>query len=163
MKNFVKYMLASLLVITLICNGFLVFYLDKKKKPIPSIIRFDYGIHNTFIYCERSAEIKSIQHNYSENSFTIGKSKLLCGDDSVYFINDREKIRLEDYEGYGFVINSEGELLYSMNTPVKKQEKVYITPSGKKYHRDMYCAGRTGFEMPIETAKLLREPRSLCA
>lgn len=121
MKNFVKYMLASLLVISLICNGFLVFYLVKKKKPIPSIIRFDYGIHNTFIYCERSAEIKSIQHNYSENSFTIGKSKLLCGDDSVYFINDREKIRLEDYEGYGFVINSEGELLYSMNTPVKKQ------------------------------------------
>ena len=159
MKNIVKYILSTLLIISLICNGLLAFYLVQERKPLPSVIRFGYDMHD----CEKSAENNTIKLDYNENSFTIGSSKIICGDDSVYFENANEKIRLADYEGYGFVINSEGELLYSMNTPVKKQEKVYITPSGKKYHRDMYCAGRTGFEMPIETAKLLREPCSLCA
>ena len=163
MKNTVKYILAILLAISLICNGFLAFHLVQERKPLPSVIRFGYDMHNTVIYCEKSAEINAIMLNDSKNSFTIGSSKITCGEDSVYFENGKEKIRLDDYEGNGFVINSEGELLYSMNAPVKKQEKVYITPSGKKYHRDMYCAGRTGFEMPIETAKLLREPCNLCA
>lgn len=120
-------------------------------------------MHDTVIYCEKSAEINAIMLNGSENSFTIGSSKIICGDDSVYFENVNEKIRLADYEGFGFVINSDGELLYSLNTPVKKQEKVYITPSGKKYHKDQYCAGKTGFEINIETAKLMREPCNLCS
>ncbi len=163
MKNIVKYILSTLLVISLICNALLCFYLFKEKKPTPSITRFYYDMHDTVIYCERSEKIDTIIHDYDENSFTIGGSKLLCAEDSVYFINAKEKIRLSDYEGYGFVINNEGELLYSMNTPVKKQEKVYITPSGKKYHKNRYCAGKTAFDMPIETAKCLREPCNLCA
>lgn len=163
MKKLKNILFVAMLFISLIFNGLLCYYIHETAKPTPSITRFYYDMHDTVIYCEKSAEINAIMLNGSENSFTIGSSKIICGDDSVYFENANEKIRLADYEGYGFVINSEGELLYSMNTPVKKQEKVYITPSGKKYHRDMYCAGRTGFEMPIETAKLLREPCSLCA
>lgn len=163
MKNIVKYILSTLLIISLICNGLLAFYLVQERKPLPSVIRFGYDMHDTVIYCEKSAEINAIMLNGSENSFTIGSSKIICGDDSVYFENGKEKIRLADYEGYGFVINSEGELLYSMNTPVKKQEKVFITPSGEKYHRNQYCAGKNRVQMPIETAKLLREPCSLCA
>ena len=128
MKNIVKYILSTLLIISLICNGLLAFYLVQERKPLPSVIRFGYDMHDTVIYCEKSLEINAITLNDSENSFTIGSLKIICGDDSVYFENANEKIRLADYEGCGFVINSEGELLYSMNTPVKKQEKVYITP-----------------------------------
>ena len=157
-----KIVLATVLSISLVCNALLCFYIAETEKLTPSITRFYYDMHDTIIYCEKSEEINAIKLNDSENSFTIGKSKLLCSDDSVYFINEKGKIRLADYEGFGFVINSEGELLYSMNAPVKKQEKVFITPSGEKYHRNQYCAGKNRVEVPIETAKLLREPCSLC-
>ena len=163
MKKFVKYVVSTLFIVSLISNVILCYYIYETAKPTPSITRFYYDMHDTVIYCEKSAEINAIMLNGSENSFTIGSSKIICGDDSVYFENGKEKIRLADYEGYGFVINSEGELLYSMNTPVKKQEKVFITPSGEKYHRNQYCAGKNRVQMPIETAKLLREPCSLCA
>lgn len=163
MKKILKYALATLLVISLICNGLLCYYIHETEKPVPSITRLCYDMHDTVIYCEKSADINTIQFNQKENSFTIGKSKITCEEDSVYFTNDEKRIRLADYEGFGFVINSEGELLYSMNTPVKKQEKVFITPSGEKYHRNQYCAGKSRVEVPIETAQLLREPCSLCA
>lgn len=162
MKKIVKYMLATVLVISLLCNGLLCYLLVQERKPLPSVMRFGFGVHDTFIYCEKADDINAIKVNHNENSYTIGKSKIMCTDDSVYFINDEESIRLADYEGFGFVINSNGELLYSMNAPVKKQEKVFITPSGEKYHRNQYCAGKNRVEVPIETAKLLREPCSLC-
>ncbi|MBQ7005259.1 MAG: hypothetical protein IJN68_02385 [Clostridia bacterium] len=60
-------------------------------------------------------------------------------------------------------MNSEGELLYSLNTPVKKQQTVYITPSGKKYHINRHCGGKTSFEIALETAKLFRKPCNICA
>ncbi len=163
MKKIVKYLVSALFIVSLVSNVILCYYIYETEKPTPSITRFYYDMHDTVIYCEKSADINAIKLNGKENSFTIVKAKIACEEDSVYFINDEECIKLADYEGYGFIINSEGELLYSLNAPVKKQEKVYVTPSGKKYHRDIYCAGKTGFEISIETAKRLREPCSLCA
>lgn len=163
MKTIKKYCIFGLLVMSLFCNALLCFYLTQDKKSEPSITRFYYDMHDLIIYCEKTAEVNTIRADYSENSFTIGDSKLLNADDSVYLINNKEEIRLSDYEGFGFVINSDGELLYSLNTPVKKQQTVYITPSGKKYHTDPDCAGKTGFEIALETAKHFREPCNICA
>ena len=163
MKKFIKYLVSILFIVSLISNGLLCYYIYETEKPTPSITRLYYDMHDTVIYCEKSADMNTVKLDYNENNFTIGKSKITCKKDSVYFINDEECIKLADYEGYGFVINSDGELLYSMNIPQKKQEKVYITPSGEKYHKDKHCAGKTGFELPLETAKLLRTPCMLCA
>ncbi len=119
-------------------------------------------MHDTVIYCEKNEETQSVKLNYDKKLFTIDNSSLLCADDSVYFIGSEGEIRLSDYEGEGFIINNNGELLYSLNRPTKKQVKVYITPSGKKYHTDPNCAGKTGFEMPLDTAMLLRTPCNIC-
>lgn len=162
MKTVKKYLFFALLVMSLFCNALLCFHIVQKKSE-PSITRFYYDMHNLIIYCEKTAEINTIKADYGENSFTIGESRLLNTVDSLYLINNKEKIKLSDYEGFGFVINSEGELLYSLNTPVKKQQTVYITPTGKKYHTDPDCAGKTGFEIELETAKLFRQPCSICA
>lgn len=163
MKNSKFFLLTGLLFVSLFCNAILCFYLVRTNNPEPSITKFRYEMHDTVVYCDKSYETKAIKLDYDENSFTIGKSKLLNTYDSVYLVTDEKKIRLSDYEGLGFVINSEGKLLYSLVTPAKKQEKVYITPSGKKYHRDKYCAGKTGFEIELDTAQLLREPCNICA
>ena len=163
MKKLKNILFVAMLFISLIFNGLLCYYIHETEKPTPSITKFYYDMHDTVIYCEKAAENNVIKLTLNPNSYTIDKAKITCEEDSVYFINDEECIKLADYEGFGFVINSDGELLYSLNTPVKKQEKVYITPSGKKYHKDQYCAGKTGFEINIETAKLMREPCNLCS
>ena len=163
MKNFKKYILTVLLILSVMCNALLCFYLLQAKKPVPSIVKFGYDKHNTVIYCEKAEDVNTVKLDTNKNIFTIGDSKLLSAEDALYFITPEEKIKLTDYEGSGFIVNSKGELLYSLNTPAKKQETVYITPSGKKYHKDAFCAGKTGFEINIETAKLLREPCNICA
>ena len=157
------YLLISLLTVSLFSNILLCFHIVHKENPNSSISKFTYSMHDTVIYCEKSSEVNTIKADFDENSFTIGDSKLLNADDSVYLISHKGKIRLSDYEGFGFVINSEGDLLYSLNTPVKKQQTVYITPSGKKYHTKQSCAGKNSIETDLETAKLLREPCKLCA
>lgn len=123
MKTTKKYLISSLLVMSLFCNFLFCFYLTQEKKSEPSITRFHYDMHDLIIYCEKTSEINTIKADYGENSFTIGESKLLNADDSVYLVNNKEEIKLSDYEGFGFVINSEGELLYSLNTPVKNNHQ----------------------------------------
>ncbi len=163
MRALKKYILTALLILSVLCNALLYFYLLQERKPTPSITKFSYSEHDTVIYCEKSPDTQTVQLEVDKNTFTIGDTKLMSTDEALYLINPNEKINLSDYEGFGFVINSDGELLYSMNTPEKKQETVYITPSGEKYHKDPYCAGKTGFEISLETAKLMREPCNLCA
>ena len=162
MKPVKKYLIFALLVMSLSCNALLCFHIVQKK-PENSITKFTYDMHDTVIYCEKNAEVNTVKADYDKNIFTIGDSRLLNTVDSLYLINNKEKIKLSDYEGFGFVINSEGELLYSLNTPVKKQQTVYITPSGKKYHTNRHCGGKTSFEIALETAKLFRKPCNICA
>ena len=162
MKISKKSLLTILLVISLICNAFLCFSLIQERKPTPSIIKFGYDELNTVIYCEKSDRSIPVKLNYEKNIFTIDISKLLYENDSIYFITPYEKINLSDYEGVGYVINDNGELLYSLNTPAKKQQMVYITPSGKKYHLKKNCAGKNGIKIEFETALLLKEPCSIC-
>ena len=163
MKALKNYMFMTLLVLSVLCNILLCYYLSEANKPSSSIVRFGFSEHDTVIYCEKSKDVQSIKIDTDKRIYTIGNAKLISKADALYLAAAEEEINLSDYEGFGFVINSNGELLYSLNTPTKKQQTVFITPSGKKYHTDRYCAGKTGFEIGIETAKLLREPCSICA
>ncbi len=163
MKAVKRYMFVVLLVLSVICNIFLYYHLLQERKPLPSIIKLSYSEHDAFVYCEKAPDVQAVKLEADKNTFTIGNAKLVNTPEALYLTNSEEKINLSDYEGFGFVINSDGELLYSLNTPLKKQETVFITPSGKKYHKDRYCAGKTAFEMSLETAKLMREPCDICA
>lgn len=162
MKNSKNFLLTLLLAVSLICNTLLCIYIFRIVNMSSSTVKLNFTEHNTVIYCEKSDDINNIALNTDKKLFTVGDSKLLNAGDSVYFIGAQGEIKLSDYEGEGFIINSDGELLYSLNVPVKKQETVYITPSGKKYHTSLSCAGKTGFEITLETAKLLRTPCSIC-
>ena len=71
--------------------------------------------------------------------------------------------------GDAFIVNSDGELLYQMvkseNTEAENEEseKVFVAPSGEKYHSDIYCAGKRSFETDLKTAELFgRKPCSIC-
>ena len=164
MKKIKKYLFVVLLILSVLSNAVLYFQLLQVKKTVSSVTKFSYSEHDTVIYCEKSPDVQTVKLEADKNTFTIGDAKLVNTPEALYLINPEGKINLSDYEGFGFVINSDGKLLYSLNTPSKKQETVYITPSGKKYHKDPYCAGKTAFEAPLETAtKLLREPCKICA
>lgn len=163
MKALKKYLIVVLLVLSVMCNALLYYYLFQERRPVPSIIKFSYSEHDAFVYCEKAPDVKSVRLEADGNTFTIGNAGLVNESEALYLISPNGKINLSEYEGFGFVINSDGELLYSLNTPSKKKEKVFITPSGKKYHKEPTCAGKTGFELPLETAKLMREPCSICA
>lgn len=163
MKNFRNLSLTVLLVLSILCNAILIFNFLNISKPSPSIIKLSFGEHDTVIYCEKSDDIKNVRVDTNKNTYTIGNAKISYTEDAVYLSSLKKRINLSAYDGFGFIVNSNGELLYSLNVPCKKSEKVYITPSGKKYHRDPHCAGKTGFEINVETAKLVREPCSLCA
>ena len=163
MKALKKYRFMTLLVLSVLCNILLCYYLSEANKPSSSIVRFVFNEHNRVIYCEKSREVQSIKINTDKGIYTIGDAKLINEENSLLLVTPEEKINLSDYDGLGFIINSNGELLYSLNIPIKKQQMVYITPSGKKYHTNIYCAGKTGFEISLDTAKLMREPCSLCA
>lgn len=163
MKAFKKYLLVVFLVLSLLGNALLYYYLVETNKPSFSILKLELGENNTVIYCEQSADSKSLEVDLKNRVYKIDKATLISKDDGMYLVTLENEINLSEYEGSGFVINSNGELLYSLNTPRKKQAKVYITPSGRKYHTDPDCAGTTGFEIVLETAKLLRKPCSICA
>lgn len=164
MKHKTFVLIISLLTLSLLCNGLLFYYVSELIKPKPSITKFSFTDYDTFIYCERSADVKSVNIDMQKGCVTIGESKFLKESGKVYLIGKDGKINLSSYDAEGFIINSDGELLYSATTPTLKKEKVFITPKGEKYHTDAYCAGKTGFEAPLETAKLLeREPCKICA
>jgi len=163
MKSILKYLIACLLVLSFLANGLMFYYIKETGKPYPSISRLTLGVNNTVIYCENSAGVRDFLVDMQENSFQFGKAKLVNGD-NIYLQTPENKINLSSYEAQGFVINSSGEILYSLVTPTLKKQKVFVTPNGGKYHTDAYCAGRTGFEIEYETAIMFdREPCKLCA
>ena len=119
MKTIRKLLLHFLLFTSLICNILFAYFLFQEAYPSCSIIKFNYKMHDTVIYCEKTDKTTPVKLDYNRNIFEIGNSKLIYEDDSVYLVNPEEKIKLSDYEGSGVIINSDGEILYILNTPKK--------------------------------------------
>lgn len=163
MKKAKRYLIVFLLIISLLGNGILLYYIKETEKPKPSIMKLSGGESDMVIYCERSAEDHITKIDYEEHSVTVGSSKILNEGDSVYFMGSNGNVNLALYDAQGFVINSSGELLYSLTAPALKKQKVFVTPKGEKYHSDIYCAGESGFETDYETAILFdRQPCKIC-
>lgn len=163
MKKAVKYLIAFLLVLSLSANGLMLYYIKETEKPHPSISKITFGEHNTVVYCEKTADVQAFRVDSAEKSFQFGDSKLVESD-NLYLITSGGKINLSDYDAKGFVIDSEGNILYSLAEPSLKKEKVFVTPSGHKYHTDIYCAGKNGFEVDCETALAFdRRPCKNCS
>ena len=165
MKKAGKVLFKVLFVISVICNLLLSYYLYENLRPIPSVMRFgfDLGKGETVIYCETSADISVIDADFEEKIYKIGDAEIHYKDD-IYFVSHGKRINLSETGSQAFVINSDGELLYQMVKPEKEMgETVFATPSGKKYHSDIYCAGKSAFETEKETAELFgRTPCSIC-
>ncbi len=128
-------------------------------------MRFGFGLgeEEMVIYCETSADITVTEANFEERIYKIGDAEIHYKDD-ICFISHGKKINLSETGADAFVINSDGELLYQMVKPKKEiGETVFVTPSGKKYHSDPYCAGKSAFETEKETAVLFgRTACSIC-
>ena len=163
MKNAMKYVIALLLAISLSCNGILFYYIKETEKPKPSIMKLSGGESDMVIYCERSENDNITRIDYEEHSVTAGASKILNEGNNVYFFGNNGQVNLSLYDAQGFVINTNGEVMYSLTVPTLKKQKVFATPNGKKYHADDFCAGKTGFETDYETAILFdRQPCKIC-
>lgn len=163
MKKVMKVIFGILFTLSVACNLLLSYYLYENIRPIPSVMRFEFSEQNMVIYCERSADITATDVNLNECTYKIGDAEIYYKDD-IYFVAHGKRINLTETGSDAFVINSDGELLYQMVKPQKEiSEIVYATPSGKKYHSDIYCAGRTAFETDTETAESFgRKPCSIC-
>lgn len=165
MKKAGKVLFKVLFVISFVSNLLLSYYLYDNLRPIPSVMRFGFGLgeEEIVIYCETSADITATQINFEEQTYTIGDAKIHYKDD-ICFEAHGKKINLSETGSNAFVINSDGELLYQMVKPEKEiSETVFATPSGKKYHSDIYCAGKSAFETERETAVLFgRTPCNIC-
>lgn len=120
MKNFKNKLLIFILILSVLCNALLYYYLLQERKPVPAITRFSFSEHGIFIHCERSSDVQTVKLDADNKAFIIGDARLESRDDALYLINPEQEINLSAYEGSGFVINSDGELLYSINTPVEK-------------------------------------------
>ncbi len=165
MKKVVKVFFRILFVLSVVCNLLLSYYLYENLRPIPSVLRFGFslGEDNIVIYCETSADVTVTEADFEEKIYKIGDAEIHYKDD-ICFVSHGKRINLSETGGDAFVINSDGELLYQMVKPEKEiSETVFVTPSGKKYHSDIYCAGRTAFETDTETAERFgRKPCSIC-
>lgn len=165
MKKAGKVLFKVLFVISVISNLLLSYFLYDNLRPIPSVMRFGFGLgeEEIVIYCETSADITVTQVNFEEQTYKIGEAEIHYGDE-IYFVSHGKRINLSQTGSQAFVINSDGELLYQMVKPEKEiSETVFATPSGKKYHCDIYCAGKSAFETEKETAELFgRTPCSIC-
>ncbi len=165
MKKAGKVLFRVLFVISVISNLLLSYYLYDNLRPIPSVMRFGFGTgeEEIVIYCETSADITVTEVNFEEQTYKIGDAEIHYKDD-IYFVSHGKKINLSETGAEAFVINSDGELLYRMVKPEKEiSETVFATPSGEKYHSDIYCAGKSAFKTEKETAVLFgRTPCSIC-
>ena len=163
MKKAMKVFFRLFFVLSVVCNLLLSYYLYENLRPIPSVIRFEFGDHNIVVYCETAEDITVTEVNFEEKTYKVEDAELHYKDD-LFFVSNGKKINLSETGSEAFVINSDGELLYQMEKPQKEiSEIVYATPSGKKYHSDIYCAGRTAFETDTETAESFgRKPCSIC-
>lgn len=149
-----------MLLVSLFSNFYCFF---KLQKPSSSIMKFEFGEQDIKIYCEKSEDVKTVKVDFTNGSYKIGNAELVNKED-IYLISNENRINLSEIGGNAFVINSNGELLYQMVKAEKElPETVFVTPSGKKYHSDVFCAGKTAFGTDLETAELFgRSQCSIC-
>lgn len=157
-----------LFLFSLVCNLFLSYLLYENIRPDSSVMHFGYEQHNIDVYCERKDDEPVMSAILEEGIFKIGKAEL-HNKENLYLVSPEAKINLSQIGGEAFIINSDGELLYQMVKPEKSElkteekEKVFVAPSGEKYHSDIYCAGKRAFETELDTAELFgRKPCSIC-
>lgn len=168
MKKAKRILFKSLLVLSLVCNLFLSYFLYENIRPDASVMHFGFENHNIDVYCERRDDETVMHAILEEGIFKLGKAEI-HNKDELYFISPKGKYNLSQMGGDAFIVNSDGELLYQMvkseNTEAENEEseKVFVAPSGEKYHSDIYCAGKRSFETDLKTAELFgRKPCSIC-
>lgn len=115
MKNKSKYIIAGLLILSLIFNGLMIYYINETQAPEPSVMKLG-NESDVVIYLDRSADDSKTHIDFEKHSITVGSSTILNENNAVYFIGNNGKINLSQYNAKGFVVNSNGELLYKLNT-----------------------------------------------
>lgn len=162
-----KVFFIGLFILSLVINALLAYYLYDNLKPAPSLMKFGFSEHNIVVYFEIAEDVTSTKIDFNEGIYKVGDAEIQYKDDLCLSSPDG-KINLSEIGGEAFVINSDGKLLYQLVKPEnasdgKNTETVFVTPSGKKYHSDYYCAGRSAFETEKETAVLFgRASCSVC-
>ncbi len=111
MKKAMKVFFRLLFVLSVVCNLLLSYYLYENLRPIPSVIRFEFGDHNIVVYCETAEDITVTEVNFEEKTYKVGDAELHYKDD-LFFVSNGKKINLSETGSEAFVINSDGELLY---------------------------------------------------
>ena len=114
MKAYKNYLLTVLLILSFLCNALLLFYLFETKEPYPSITKFGFSEQDKVVYCENSDNVEYIAVDINKGSYTIGNAELISEGNSLYLVTSENKINLSDYNAAGFVINSNGEILYTL-------------------------------------------------
>lgn len=164
MKRIMKVASVVLLVISIIFNGILIYYIHETEKPSPSIVKLGFSEYDVKVYCEKAEDVQSVKINFEKGTYKIGSAEIV-NKDGLYLVSPEGTVNLSEKDADAFVINSKGKLLYQLEKPERDiSENVFVTPSGKKYHKDIFCAGRTAFETDKQTAELFgRTSCSICA
>ncbi len=115
MKNTYRF-ISLLLVLSVLGNVLLLYYIKETEKPQPSISKITFGEHNTVVYCERSADVNVVNIDFEKNTYQFGDAKLVS-DDNLYLQTAENEINLSEYDAQGFVISSNGDILYSLVAP----------------------------------------------
>ncbi len=158
----------TLLVLLLFSNFIFSYCYYTNPERDSNFMRIGFDEYNIEVYCELTDDFRATELFLDKGTFKIGKAVLDSRED-LYLISPEGEINLSEIGSEAFIINSEGNILYQMMKPDKeenekeKSQKVFVAPSGEKYHSDIFCAGKRAFEINIETAVLFgRKPCSLC-
>ncbi len=69
MKKIKNVCLIVVLFLSLICNGFLIYYLYETDKPSLSIVKFGFSEHNIEIYCEKAENVEAVKIDFNNDSY----------------------------------------------------------------------------------------------
>lgn len=113
MRSKKKRIITVLLILSLIGNVLMLYYINETQKPEPSVMKFS-SESGMVVYFDRSAEDNKTYIDFEGHSVTVGSSTILNEKDIVYFIGNKGKINLSQYNAKGFIVDSNGELLYKL-------------------------------------------------
>ena len=159
MKSKVNPIILILLVLSVICN---VFFLCNKPDEIRNeFLTYSSGIHNIELFIEKIPPVQFYDIRRGDKLFTVGELDFVNTDEGLILHTKNEIINLNELGTHACVIKQNGEVLYHFEK-YEEAKKVFVTPSGKKYHYKASCAGKSAFEAPLEAAELFRDPCSIC-
>lgn len=156
----------ALILIGLVVSVSINIFLFTQSKDIQkdSIVRYRSDFHNIDVYVEKTDKTVACFANTSKILFGVGDVELFHRDSGLYLITPYEEINLSEMGSNTYIIKSDGALLRQFENIEKNEQTVtvYVTPSGKKYHYDPLCAGKTAFQAPLDAAVIFREPCNIC-